>query len=312
MPTDVIAASARASWKRAAWRPIARTATSPAAWFFGAVWLVAVGALVLRGYVDRALGAPVILLPILVFSWLTVLLTERPPGESGWGTTSRSRLIAQTAVVAVIVSLMGLSAMALFGVGPRALASIPVWSSLFGKLLELGGALPVSAPAAISNATLEFLVPLAALLALGARSRELGLGPGHRVWRVLGLWSALQLVSLSVAVVTGQAQLLRLVGHFIRNAFQNGFVEEFLFRGALQTRLSRLLGSGWGVVLASVIFGVWHLGTNARFETNGDLMGAACAGIAGQAPFGVGAGVILLRTRNLLAGSLFHMLVDLP
>ena len=251
------------------------------------------------------------LLPILVFSWLTVILTDDPPGPPR-ARTSRPRLLVQILVVLAIATLIGLSAMAVYGIGPRALESIPVWSWVFNSLLGFGRALPVPAPAVISNPVLEFLLPLVLLLALGARWRDLGFGKGHRVGRVVALWCMPQVLNLGILILTGQAQPLRLIGVFIRNAFQNGPVEEFLFRGALQTRLSMLLGGGWGLVLSAVAFGVWHLGVNARLETGGDIVSGACAGIAGQAPFGLAFGVIFQRTRNLAAGSVFHMVIDLP
>lgn len=158
----------------------------------------------------------------------------------------------------------------------------------------------------------ELVLPLTLLLLLGARLRQLGFGAGHRTGVVLLVWSALQLVNLLVLSLSGGARPLSLLVVFIRNGFQNGPVEEFLFRGALQTRLSALLGPGWGLVLAALVFGAWHIGANARFETHGDLLAAACAGVAGQAPYGLAFGVIFQRTRNLVAGSVFHMLLDLP
>ena len=39
-----------------------------------------------------------------------------------------------------------------------------------------------------------------------------------------------------------------------------GFTEEFFFRGVLQTRLTTSLKSKvWGVVVAAVLFGLYHL-----------------------------------------------------
>ena len=265
----------------------------------------------MRGQADRALAAPLVLLPLLLFSCLTAVITDDPP-EPTRAKTSKPRLLVQLLVVLAIVALFGLAAMSFYGVGPRALGSIPVWSGLFNWLLGLGRALHVGAPAAISNPVLEFALPLALLLALGARWRDLGIASGHRVGRVLVLWSAPLLVNLGVLIVTGQAQPLRLIGVFIRNGFQNGPAEEFLFRGALLTRLSLLFGGGWGLALSAFVFGVFHVGVNARLETGGDVLAAACAGIAGQMPYGIALGVIFQRTRNLLAGSVTHMLIDLP
>jgi membrane protease YdiL (CAAX protease family) len=299
------------SRKAAAWQPIARTVVAPAAWFFGAIWLIAVGVLVVRGHVDLALGATVVLLPVLFFSWITVLLTDDPPQPAS-RKPSRPRLLAQVLVVLAIATLIGLSAMSAYQVGPRALGSIPVWSGIFSWLLNLGRALPIAAPAAISSPVLELALPLVLLLGLGATWQDLGFGSGHRVGRVLALWCAPQFVNLGVLISIGQAHPLQLIGVFLRNGFQNGPVEEFLFRGALQTRLSFLFGGPWGLVLSALAFGVWHQGANARLETGGELLSAACAGIAGQAPFGIAFGVIFQRTRNLLAGSIVHMVVDLP
>jgi membrane protease YdiL (CAAX protease family) len=294
------------------WPPVWRAASAPAAWLFAMVWLAAIGGLALRGYTDRALGAPVILLPLLFFCWVTVLVTQDPSPPDVSERPSRPRLLVQMASVVAIAVLIGLAAMALYGVGPPALAAIPVWSGLVDWLLALGRALPFPAPAAISSPVLDIVIPGAILLLLGARPRNLGFGPGHRVGRVLVLWCLPQLVFVLVSVIARGGQPLQLGFVFIRNGFQNGLSEEFLFRGALQTRLSLLVGSGWGLVLGALAFGFWHVGTNARFVTHGDLLSAACVGIASQAPYGLAFGVIFQRTRNLLAGSVFHMLVDLP
>jgi membrane protease YdiL (CAAX protease family) len=309
MDRDDSAPAAR-SLKLVLWRPVMRTLSDPAAWFFAAVWFIALGILVLRGYADRALGAPFVLLPTLFLSWLTVLLTEDPPDDPPH--ESRPRLVVQLLVVLAISALLALSAMFLFQVGPRALGSIPLWSGIFDWLLRLGQALPFPAPVAISNPVLEVGLPLVLLLALGASWRELGFSRSHRAGRVIALWSVIQLLNLVVLVITGKAWLLRLLGVFIRNAFQNGPVEEFLFRGALMTRLSLLVGGGWGLVLSALTFGLWHVGANAHSETGGDLPSAVCAGILGQAPYGIAFGVIFRRTRSLLAGSIVHMAIDLP
>jgi membrane protease YdiL (CAAX protease family) len=292
--------------------PVGDVAASPAAWFFGLVWLAALGGLAARGYPGRALGAPLVLVPILLFCLATVLLTEDPPPPDVSARPSRPRLLAQTASVLAIAVLIGLAAMAVYGVGPPALAAIPVWSGLVDWLLALGRALPFPAPAAISSPVIDIVIPGAILLLLGARPRELGFAPGHRVGRVLALWCLPQLAFVLISLITRGGQPLQLAFLFIRNGFQNGLSEEFLFRGALQTRLTLLVGAGWGLVLGSLAFGFWHVGTDARLVTHGDLLSAAFVGIASQAPYGLAFGVIFQRTRNLLAGSLFHMLVDLP
>ncbi len=211
-----------------------------------------------RGHADRALGAPLVLLPVVLFSWLTFLLTDDPP-EPTTARTSRPRLVVQLLVVLAIATLIAVSAMSFYQVGPKELGSISVWSGIFGWLLDLGRALPVPAPAAVSDPVLELALPLVLLLALGAKWQDMGFGRGHRAGRVIALWSATQLLMLGLLLVTGKAQVLRLIGVFIRNGFQNGPVEEFLFRGALMTRLAFLLGQGWGLVLSALAFGLWKL-----------------------------------------------------
>jgi membrane protease YdiL (CAAX protease family) len=265
------------------WPPIARSAVAPAAWFFALVWVAAVAMLVVRGHTDRAEGAPVILVPLLFFCWLTALLTDDPP-EAELPPGTRPRVWMQVAAVIAIAA----------GI----------------EVAVFAGALPFGIPAWIGVPVLELVIPLVVLLVLGARLRELGFGPGHHVGRVLLLWCAPQL--FNVLISGGGAHPLQLLLHFLRNGLQNGPIEEFLFRGALQTRLTLLLGAGWGLVLSAVTFGLWHTGANVRTETHGDVISAACVGVISQAPFGLAFGLILLRTRNLLAGSVFHMLVDLP
>lgn len=93
------------------------------------------------------------------------------------------------------------------------------------------------------------------------------------------------------------------------------FTEEFFFRGFLQNRLEALAGSRWwGVLLGSVLFGLYHLPyayLNPRWPSAGDW-GAAWASSLGQ---GIPAGLILgglflYSRRNLLAPVFLHALVD--
>src|SRR6266567_11281 len=60
------------------------------------------------------------------------------------------------------------------------------------------------------NGLLELAVPLALLLLLGARLRELGFGAGRRVGVVLLLWCVPQLANLLVLGISGSARPLSL------------------------------------------------------------------------------------------------------
>ncbi len=77
-------------------------------------------------------------------------------------------------------------------------------------MFELGRGLPFGARSAIVDPVLELAVPLALLLLLGARLRELGFGAGRRVGVVLLLWCVPQLANLLVLGISGSARPLSL------------------------------------------------------------------------------------------------------
>ena len=91
------------------------------------------------------------------------------------------------------------------------------------------------------------------------------------------------------------------------NLFSN-FYEEFIFRGALFTRLARLLGAGWGIVLSGISFGLLHTATETASDTRGNLLAGAALAILLQGVGGVGFAIVLRRTRNLLASSIIHVI----
>ena len=111
----------------------------------------------------------------------------------------------------------------------------------------------VGGPAnAVANPVQYFVIPLILLLLLGARFRELGFAPGHAAWRVSALWAALPLAVWLVLLATGQLAPAVLLRRLLGNALQNGFFEEFLFRGALMTRLARRFSAAWTLVRPGV------------------------------------------------------------
>ena len=158
---------------------------------------------------------------------------------------------------------------------------MPVWSELIRglALLEQRTGIPAGD---LVTPVLYAVLPGLALFLLGARPRELGFARGHCVWRVAALWSAIPLVIIAVDVATGRS-VDALVGRTVQTTLHSGPFEEFLFWGALFTRLARLLGDGWGLALSSLAFGLLHVGANA---TGGDLVTAAAASIVlqGAAP----------------------------
>jgi len=60
------------------------------------------------------------------------------------------------------------------------------------------------------------------------------------------------------------------VRELLRNAFSAGFSEEFLFRGALMSRLTRVVPTGWALFAQASLFGLWHYGA-ATYAAKGNV-----------------------------------------
>lgn len=240
---------------------------------------------------------------LVLLAWLTARVTRPLPPEPEATRHSPGRAWAQLGVVAAIILITGLPA-----------RSVPLWSGMVVRLHGAGEAvLPVEwfgGPGnAIANPAQYFVISLILLLALGAKPRELGLDRGHRVWQVSLIW----LVGLGLILIwpaaagalTAQAFVRRVIGNF----FQNGFFEEFLFRGALQTRLSSFLSAPLALIVQALIFGLWHLGANTR-SFDGNVAAGLAWCIVSQGVLGLAFGFIFHRTRNLVAPTVAHVMTN--
>lgn len=279
---------------------------SRAAWCFATVWIVSALYLLIAGYGDMVLFRLVYLLALLLFCAITVSMTQDQPHETETG--ARRRLRLQAAVVGVFILFTLYDGLQFHGVVPES-ESIPIWSPIRQSLERLGGQW-FGNDGYVANPAAYFIIPAAALLLLGARPQGLGLGRGHRVWQVTLLWVSLPLIMLLVALLGGQLTIQRLFGRLASNFMQNGFFEEFLFRGALQTRLRKLTTPAWALVLQALIFGLWHLGLGYSETGGSDLLAAAASTIVAQASLGLAFGMIFERTRNLFASSAFHIVIN--
>lgn len=282
---------------------------SPAITTFLLIWLAAAAYLALSGYPNQALYG----LLNLLGTGVLILLTRRftapaPPSPKPQGTRQRRLLALQLLVIGAVILLTAYRGLVFHAVLP-AEPSLPLWQPLVDALERLGGEW-FGNDNYVANPVLYFLIPLILLVAAGALPRELGFGPGHRVWLAIGLWSMIPLLIILYTLIAGQVTLGRVGMRLVSNAIQNGFFEEFIFRGALQTRLRRILSPPWAVVLQALIFGVWHLGLGFS-NTGGDgLLPAVAATLVSQAMLGMGFGMIFERTRNLLAPSIVHVLFN--
>lgn len=106
---------------------------------------------------------------------------------------------------------------------------------------------------------------------------------------------------------------------FLWNTLEVGLVEEFFFRGFLQTRLIGFLGTPTsGIVAASLLFGLAHV--PGIYLRRGDkhgplgeqptLLNSILYAILALSPTGWFTGLLFWRTQSLLAPVLVHAAVD--
>jgi membrane protease YdiL (CAAX protease family) len=240
---------------------------------------------------------------MLLLLWLTKRITEPLVVGETMPSENKPRLRAQLAVILAVILLTGLHS-----------ESIPLWSNMAAWFRALGDStLPAEwfgGPGnVVSNPVQYFVIPILLLLLLGARPRELGFRRGNKSMQVSLLWLAVPAVVLIGLLVTGNLAPQALVRRIVSNTFQNGFFEEFLFRGALQTRLSYFLITPWTLASQALIFGLWHLQANTM-AMNGNLLAGLALCLVSQTVTGFVFGYILLRTRNLLAPTVAHVAMN--
>jgi membrane protease YdiL (CAAX protease family) len=190
---------------------------------------------------------------------------------------------------------------------------IPLWTPIiraFGKLGEQLFSPGISSYLALANPAKYFLLPLPFLLLLGARFRKLGFERGHRTPRVLALWCFVPVALLISQFAVGRLTLGRIGRRLVIHSLQNGFFEEFLFRGALQTRLRFFMSPSWAIVLQALAFGVWHIGIGFKETGRQDIIAGMASAIIIRATAGLAFGIVFQRTRNLLACSVIHVMTN--
>jgi len=285
-----------------------------AAWCFAIIWAIAAIYLAAIGRGYMALSAFCLLAILMLFCVITIAIikAEHKPKVKLSG-KRQGLLILQILVIAFFVCNTLYTSLMFHGVIDT--RAIPVWSSIIGLFNRLGEKLLradiVGHPGlSMANPVKYFLLPLPFLLLLGARFRQLGFCRGRRTLSVLALWCFIP-IGLWIFQLSFGYLSLRILGRlWLSNLLQNGFGEEFLFRGALQTRLKALLSPSWAIVIQALIFGIWHFAAN--FGLKGMTCGAAVIAfsIVLQGTIGLVFGIIFQRTRNLLACSLIHVAVN--
>ena len=272
-------------------------------WIALPVYVMANAYLLLLGQFDGVLLLLANAVYLALLTWLTKRLTHPLPADLPEVDVNKSVLWAQVGVILAILLVTGLSGF-----------HIPLWSSMVNWFYSWGEAtLPAAwfgGPGyAVANPVQYFMIPFGLLLLLGAKPKELGLGQGHKVWQVCLVWLALPLVIWVGLLATGSLAPQTLARRLIGNSFQNGFFEEFLLRGALFTRLRRLLTGPWALAIQAVFFGLWHWRANTQ-SMDGNVLAGLALCLVSQTVSGFVYGYIFHRTRNLVAPSVAHVVMN--
>lgn len=296
--------------RTSAWRQIRAGVTHPAGVLFLLLWALAAVTLALRGHAGLI---PLVVLQLALFNIVPILVLLRLTSDLPEADVPRQikpRLWGQAAFLLALIVVSGLSAMSLHKVAPAGWEQIPVWTQVEQALLGASERL-LGSKGWLRNPVLHMALPGAVLLLWGVRPGELWLRKGHRSWAVSVPYLILLGAVTALYAAMGGARFL---GDLLRTALshfvQNGFTEEFLFRGALQTRLAALLGEGWGLVLSALVFGVAHLGMAAAMF-GGDYLAGLALSIVSQATAGLLFGMIAMRTRSLIAPTVAHVTLNM-
>ncbi len=193
-------------------------------------------------------------------------------------------------------------------------AVLTVWMSSCSSRLAGAGPYPSSL---LAEEVIVLLVPMVVFPVWYVRRRDCW-GPREfgLTFQIAkpGTWAGALGTGLLAAVMTEsvmpQAPLLFLA----LSIWQPAIVEELFARGILQTKLTRALGLGCGLLASSALFAGMHL--------MGDLVGVSflggttvSLGTIGSAfvfrgAVGLGLGAVYVRTRSLIPGMILHYLID--
>jgi membrane protease YdiL (CAAX protease family) len=90
--------------------------------------------------------------------------------------------------------------------------------------------------------------------------------------------------------------------------WQPAFIEEFFFRGVIQSRLERVIGQNKAWIYGGILFGLAHFVFNFYIRDM-DLV-TGLLQLAGQITSGWMFGILFMKTRSLLPGILAHYLTN--
>jgi membrane protease YdiL (CAAX protease family) len=279
--------------------------------------LFAAGVLLLARYVGPAANAV-----LLAVGWtgpvaiLLLALAGRgaPDGlvsTTAYETPWLERYLVRRQLRTVLLMVIVLSGL-LLGTGSPVLH----WPSVhpFGGLFEAERLDPVGL--GLRVLATYGLLPVAAVLVLGARLSDLGFRSPPV--RSLATWTAILVQPLLVVAslrALGVTPSFDLGGREFAGLAIMAFAEELLFRGLLLALLARVIGFPWALAISSVAFGVIHVGAIeggfywvfAHFSTFGDYLGALGLTLVFQTTGGVLYGLAYRYTGSLIVPTAAHL-----
>jgi CAAX protease family protein len=100
------------------------------------------------------------------------------------------------------------------------------------------------------------------------------------------------------------------LGALILLIYNNAFLEEFFYRGVIQTRIERVMGQRWSVFFSGVIFASTHLVLDVLILGGENNLGAVLYALLMQILGGWLLGLIFVKTRSLWPGVVCHYLIN--
>lgn len=287
----------------------------PAVVFFIAIWLVSAGYLVSNGQSSRVWYHFKIDILVMFLCGITVFMTKSESDEELTDEPPEIFLHPMLQLVAVLAFIVITGYTALMVHEVIATKPISNWSTFVNAFGRLGDkvfhpAIVENPSASMVNIAQYMILPLLLLIVFGVHLKELGFCKGNHSKYVILLWCFLPIVYFAGCILRRQMLLYTLGKRLVSNFLQKGIGQEFLFRGALQTRLGLQFSVSWSIVIQGIIFGLWHFGANYQsFGYNGVLSVLALS-IISQGTLGLAYGIIFHRTKNLLAGTVIHTVVN--
>ena len=126
----------------------------------------------------------------------------------------------------------------------------------------------------------------------------LGLFPSSVFFMLLVL--AVPFAGAGFATLSASSHAYRFVDFLL-----TGLSEEIVWRGYVQTRLIARTTRMFGLLAASLAFGLWHLPIN--YLTFGGIGEAFAVSLLIQFPLGLGFGYMMMRCQNILPSAVYHL-----